>query len=329
MDEERDEDRAPHTAVLVEVAVMAPAPGPYHYRVPPELVPALSVGARVMVPLSGQRLLEGVVLRTLHGAEAREAERLHAEASRRLRPIGQLLDGPAVPRDLLALARFVADYYLAPLGEALRLLLPPAEQASVEELLVLTPAGSACAAELPSALWSETTASLGPLERAVLLSLASRPGGESSIKRLGRLLPEEQAPRPGELQKAAARLHERGLVLRSDDVQAGLKPVREVVALPFVGDLSTTQEKALSRSQPRAALFERLRTLGPTPVAQLRAEFPSAAAQLKALAADGLCELREKERDASLADAQAESEDRSLGTAATSVLPSWVTPLAV
>src|SRR4029079_16901627 len=42
-----------------------------------------------------------------------------------LRPLVEILDRePVVPPDLLELARFTADYYMAPLGEVVRSMLP-------------------------------------------------------------------------------------------------------------------------------------------------------------------------------------------------------------
>jgi primosomal protein N' (replication factor Y) (superfamily II helicase) len=74
-----------------------------------------AVGARVLVPFSGQKLM-GVVMRVHDEAPAEEFE---------IKPIQQVLDDSALlPEELMELARWIAQYYVAPLGEVLRGMLP-------------------------------------------------------------------------------------------------------------------------------------------------------------------------------------------------------------
>ncbi len=73
------------------------------------------VGARVLVPFSGQRLM-GVVLR-VHNDEP--------PAGIAIKPVQQILDNtPLLPDELMRLAEWIAQYYVAPLGEVLRGMLP-------------------------------------------------------------------------------------------------------------------------------------------------------------------------------------------------------------
>jgi primosomal protein N' (replication factor Y) len=72
-------------------------------------------GARVLVPFSGQKLM-GVVLRVHDEAPTEGFE---------IKPIQQVLDDAALlPEELMELARWISQYYLAPLGEVLRGMLP-------------------------------------------------------------------------------------------------------------------------------------------------------------------------------------------------------------
>ncbi len=74
---------------------------------------AATVGARAIVPFAGQRLM-GVIVR-VHD-EAPEVE---------TKPVQQVLDDAALlPDELMELARWIAQYYVAPLGEVLRGMLP-------------------------------------------------------------------------------------------------------------------------------------------------------------------------------------------------------------
>jgi primosomal protein N' (replication factor Y) len=73
------------------------------------------VGARVLVPFSGQRLM-GVVVRVHEDAPPDDFE---------IKPVQQVLDDAALlPDELMELARWIASYYVAPLGEVLRGMLP-------------------------------------------------------------------------------------------------------------------------------------------------------------------------------------------------------------
>ena len=100
--------------LLVRVAVPAPFQAPFTYRLPAGS-PAPDRGVRVVVPFGGRRMV-GVVT-----GPAAEAGGLS------LREVAQVLDEePLVPPPLLDLADFVASHYLAPPGECLRLVMPPA-----------------------------------------------------------------------------------------------------------------------------------------------------------------------------------------------------------
>src|SRR5579871_123107 len=73
------------------------------------------VGARVLVPFSGQRLM-GVVVKVHEDAPNDDFE---------IKPVQQVLDDAALlPGELMGLARWIAAYYVAPLGEVLRGMLP-------------------------------------------------------------------------------------------------------------------------------------------------------------------------------------------------------------
>jgi primosomal protein N' (replication factor Y) len=73
------------------------------------------VGARVLVPFSGQKLM-GVVIRVHTEAPAEDIE---------IKQVQQVLDDVVLlPDELMELARWISQYYLAPLGEVLRGMFP-------------------------------------------------------------------------------------------------------------------------------------------------------------------------------------------------------------
>ena len=105
--------------MLISVAVPVPNLDLLTYRVPDDAAPP-TVGARVVVPL-GTRTVTGIVVEigvsvgTAGGAGERD-----------IKFIRQLLDaGPFVPPDVVALARWTAEYYAAGVGDTIPALLPP------------------------------------------------------------------------------------------------------------------------------------------------------------------------------------------------------------
>ena len=101
-------------ACYAEVALPVPLPEPLIYAVPPGWQGIAVPGVRTRVRIGNRRLIgivvgrrdeppPGVAVRWLDGVLDRE---------------------PVLGADLLALARFTAEYYLAPLGEVLRSMLP-------------------------------------------------------------------------------------------------------------------------------------------------------------------------------------------------------------
>lgn len=100
--------------LFVEVALPLPLPRTFTYAVPPELRAAARPGARVLVPFANREKI---------GWIDREAE---APANpERIKPVSAVLDAsPTATGTVLRLSRWIADYYLAPLGQVLRTALP-------------------------------------------------------------------------------------------------------------------------------------------------------------------------------------------------------------
>src|SRR5208282_2019284 len=94
-----------------DVALPVPLDMVFTYRVPADLTPV--VGGRVLVAFRQQRLT-GIVTE-LHDRKP----------SVKTKTILSVLDvAPVLDAHLLRLGRWIADYYLAPLGEVFRTMLP-------------------------------------------------------------------------------------------------------------------------------------------------------------------------------------------------------------
>ncbi|MCM2305748.1 MAG: primosomal protein N', partial [Elusimicrobia bacterium] len=97
---------------IAEVAFPVPLPKGYHYRVPDGM--GVAVGSRVRAPF-GPRKAAGVVLSVFDG-----------EPERPLKAIDSLVDArPALSAEGVACARVMARRFGAPIGEALKALVPP------------------------------------------------------------------------------------------------------------------------------------------------------------------------------------------------------------
>src|ERR1700753_1971319 len=103
-------------ALFCDVALPVPLDQAFTYAVN-GTVPV--VGARVLVPFSGQKLM-GVVVRVHEDVPADDFE---------IKPVQQVLDDAAIlPAELMELAPWIAHHYVASLGEVLRGMLPLAAE---------------------------------------------------------------------------------------------------------------------------------------------------------------------------------------------------------
>jgi primosomal protein N' (replication factor Y) len=106
--------------LFLHVAVPVPTLDLLTYSVPANLE-APPVGARVVVPV-GTRTVTGIVVDRVEAIEPRAAELRIKE----IKPIRRILDREAfVPREVVELAQWTADYYAAGAGETITAVLPP------------------------------------------------------------------------------------------------------------------------------------------------------------------------------------------------------------
>ncbi len=101
---------------FAEIAVPAGFHQTLTYRIPESLQDGVRLGARVEVPL-GTKLTTGFVVALLDEAPVEAAK---------LKPIRAVLDDdePALIPEIIDLCRWAAEYYIAPLGEMLKVALP-------------------------------------------------------------------------------------------------------------------------------------------------------------------------------------------------------------
>jgi primosomal protein N' (replication factor Y) len=172
-----------------EVALPVPLRSTFTYALPSALNGEPIVGRRVLVPFR-KRAMIGVAL-----AESEQPP----DASRVKSPIKEVVElmdpVPALPPNLIELGRWISRYYLAPIGEAFRAMLPPEVELRHDREFDLTEAGRSYLNELAGApeltdIESTERQLLRHFEKSgePLASAAIRriPGGEATAEQLVR-----------------------------------------------------------------------------------------------------------------------------------------------
>ncbi|MBI5488897.1 MAG: primosomal protein N' [Deltaproteobacteria bacterium] len=136
----------------IEVVLPLALPGTLTYHVPPELVPRLRLGARVVVPLSTRRATGYVAALDVPPPQGEVVLRDVLAVPE---------DATGLPEDLLQLVLEAARYYCAPPGEALRAALPRFAETPTRRVRVVR----AVPEKTPDGR-------LGPRQRRLLVALA-------------------------------------------------------------------------------------------------------------------------------------------------------------
>src|ERR1700677_4975592 len=103
------------TPRFCEVALPVPLRSVFTYAIPEAMRGEELVGRRVLVPFRNRPMV-GVALAVTDAAPD----------VKRVRQIADLIDLlPALPAKLLELGHWISRYYVAPIGEAFRAMLPP------------------------------------------------------------------------------------------------------------------------------------------------------------------------------------------------------------
>src|SRR5262245_12399651 len=107
----------PGLASYAEIALPVAVHGTFTYAIPPELRDGVRLGSRVEVPFGAKQRSTGFVVALADAAPAKAAK---------IKPVPAGLDDeePALVPEIIDLCRWAAEYYLAPLGEMLRMALP-------------------------------------------------------------------------------------------------------------------------------------------------------------------------------------------------------------
>ena len=226
-----------------DVALAVPLRRAFTYSIPEALQPVIAPGSRVVVPF-GKRALVGVVLR-ISSAPPAETD------AGKIREVAQVLDPePALSPALLELGRWLASYYVAPIGEVMRAMLPPAIEVRQQREVQITAAGRNALAEL------RARESLTLLQRAEVAVL-------EFLERAGKPVSEARFHKQPEQHAAAIRLVREGAAESREAARPRARRMQTIVAW-----------RETYVSPPASAAEERLRDVlmnerGPVPLTVL------------------------------------------------------------
>ncbi|MBS1839509.1 MAG: primosomal protein N', partial [Acidobacteria bacterium] len=229
------------SAPFCNVALPVPLRTTFTYSVPESLRAAVLPGCRVLVPFRKKSLV-GVVVECVE----------KAPAGTKLRDIARVIDLiPALTPKLIDLGQWIANYYLAPIGEVFRSMLPPVTELSAQREVALTAAGRAIAEEQnQNFLMAES----GGEESRLLIALLKK----------GKPVSLGAAAKLGVSAELLQKLQRRGLLEIREIVKGRKRKTQRIVAWKGEGAGKPNEAEKLERLR---ALLETER--GPLPLPQL------------------------------------------------------------
>jgi primosomal protein N' (replication factor Y) len=275
------------TPPFCNVALPVPLRTTFTYAVPEALQGTVQPGSRVLVPFRTKAMV-GVVVE-LAGS---------APAETKIREIARVLDFvPALTPKLIELAHWIAGYYLAPLGEVFRAMLPPVTEVKTQRQIILSDAGREAVDSLSG---GELSHGLTSAEAAFLAKLKEKKG----------MLLLGPAAKLGVDATALQRLQRRGLIEIRETLEGRKRRTQRVIAWKGNAEAiekpdekeSERKNNAETQSALRKRREERIRELleterGPLPLPQLMKLAQVTRSVIERMLRDGLLESWEEPID--------------------------------
>ncbi|MFN3201003.1 MAG: primosomal protein N' [Bradymonadia bacterium] len=239
---------------FAEVAVPVPLRRTFHYIVPPEMEDRVRPGVRVLVPFGRKRQLGYVISREVPPPDGIK-----------LLPVSRVLDDtlPTFEKPMIAMLRWIADYYRAPIGEVMRAAHPAGTNVKAVKAIELTAEGRAALSD---------GASLVP-DLKVLGWLKALAEGAVALTALD--------PTPTAAQ--VKRMVSAGLVTATDVIEAPRVAVRTERAVKAMAPLPALGSGSGGRIVKRDEIHRWLIGKGTVPVREVRQMFPRAVGHIKKL----------------------------------------------
>ncbi len=237
----------------------------FTYEVPEHLRETLKVGAQVLVPF-GPRTVVGVVAGLSDASERQNLKEIELA----------LDDVPVLPEDALPLARWISDYYLCELGEALRPFLPEGMNYRVARRVRLG------TEPIPPSMLEHPDA--GPVVRALLAA-----GNEVSLGALRRAIPAVRVSRGLRLLRSRKLLIERVTILPP---RARERQVRLVELAVAPEEVARYCEEKGSRSLARVAVLQTAAEMGAMAASELAQQAGVSLSAVQGLVKAGMLQAR-------------------------------------
>jgi primosomal protein N' (replication factor Y) len=207
----------------------------FSYAIPNHLASIVQPGARVLASL-GRSVREGVVVGLMEQPEL-------PDSSIEIKPLVDCLDdSPTFSDELLALTKWIAEYYLSSWGEALKSAIPAAVRTQQRRVVHL----------LATDKQIEVMKKRMPLQTRILSIL--RQDGDLSPNQLSRRIGRGYS----KLRPVISTLQEKGLVELKSDFQSKSKPYTTLVAslAKPLSELETEIPKLAKRAPKQAQILE-------------------------------------------------------------------------
>jgi len=258
-------------AEYCNVALPVPLRTAFTYAIPSTLRGEVQLGSRVVVPFRKKSLV-GVVVEFVNTPPTET----------KIRDVAKVLDLiPALTPKLLQLGQWIASYYLAPVGEVFRAMLPPVTELTARRQIVLTEAGKALANDVKA---GKFLSDFSPNETEVIETLRERKG-VLTFSSYSKLRIELAFLR---------RLVKRGYVEVQESVEGRKRKVQTVIA--WNGREPSPETKPLAEKEQRIrALLET--ELGALPLPQLLKLAGVSRAMIERMLRDGLLDSWEETID--------------------------------
>ena len=254
------------------VALPVPLRTTFTYAVPEPMRGAVQPGSRVLVPFRKKSLV-GVVVDFVNAAPE----------GTKVRDIARVLDFvPTLTPKLLELASWIANYYLAPIGEVFRAMLPPLTELKSQRQIVLTPSGREASESLSG---GELSHGLTSAEAAFLATLKGKKGS---------ILLGPQAKLGLDLQ-SLQKLQRLGLIQIHESLQTPKRKTLRVVAWKAASSSEGGAAPLAEKEEKIRALLETER--GPLPLPQLLRLANVTRSLIDRMLRDGLLESWEEPLD--------------------------------
>ncbi len=283
------------TSPFCNVALPVPLRMTFTYAIPEPLQGTVQPGSRVLVPFR-KKAVVGVVVELTESAPQET----------KIREITRVLDFvPALTPKLIELAHWIAGYYLAPVGEVFRAMLPPLTELKAQRQIILTDAGRKAVESLSG---GELSHGLTSAEAAFLAKLKEKKGS----------MPLGPAAKLSLDASALQRLQRLGLIEIRETVQGRKRRTQRVIAWkggPVANHASSAEREKEkdnaetpfgsgqdNQSALRKRREERIRELleterGPLPMPQLLKLAQVTRAVIERMLRDGMLESWEEPID--------------------------------